>query len=122
MARRRYKYSREKASRNGSLLLLSLFLFGPAIYWGAPLYKLHFGLDVRNLLIAAACFVLMIYLCKFTFKFLKKRKRDHIYRTSRMFQIDRMNGDEFKRFLAVYFRDLGYRVKRVGGREIGDLI
>lgn len=37
-------------------------------------------------------------------------QRRHKYRTAKMHEIDHMKGGQFEQFLAVYFRDLGYKI------------
>lgn len=59
------------------------------------------------LIIGAAVLLIAIYA---VMKMIPVWRRRHKYRTSRMFDIDRMKGNEFEAFLSVYFRDMGYKV------------
>lgn len=65
----------------------------------------------------AVCVFLIFYLLYKQFPRWQKRKK---YRGARMYEIDRMEGTQFEQFLAVFFKDLGYKVlSETGGR--GDM-
>lgn len=72
--------------------------------------------------IVAAAALLLGYLFIKLYPVWRRRVR---YRTARMYEIDRMTGDQFEAFLKVYFRDLGYKVlPHTGGSRDkgGDLL
>jgi restriction system protein len=107
---KRRRYSKRHGGLSYEFLFIPILIciiysqIGPDVVSQFPELSIKGGIPYA---IAAAVVLTVLYFILKVYPILRRR---HRYRVARMYEIDRMKGGQFEEFLAVYFRDLGYKI------------
>lgn len=109
MIRKNKKNYNNRKSKSSFYELIGVALFIILIYLVSFLKK-H-GLSTNEMLICIAVIIVIVIALVIGIKHLLRRIKKNRYLRSPLAKIDQMSGEEFERYLAAHFENLGYKVK-----------